>query len=383
MIKRIFTLLLLLCSPFMYAQISNDGGFGNKRGPCFQKSVDRIGKQYVEWECDDYDNIVDCNESLESDPGNNLVLTRSTGSPFTGDCETCHQNGLRERIVHFVNGKTDGIDTTFYQSGCPQVVRNHIEGVENGTWTFYNDTSGLIAWNINYFNGEKHGQSIFYNQHPVGREKLKVMLNGVERFIEYTTYENDTAKIEFYNNGLLEGTKKEYWPGSKIRREVNYKQGVFHGVFIEYDPGGNVMQELNYDLGKKDGNWKYYYNDGSLLKTENWKKDVKEGEFKTFYIQGFIQTMETYRKGQKHGEFMERFPDDKIKREAIYKKDVLVEEHVYDKYGNEIRTVGVDQPHAKTEDDEIPTTKKQQKKIGKKKEKKEKKEKKRKSKKSE
>jgi antitoxin component YwqK of YwqJK toxin-antitoxin module len=117
------------------------------------------------------------------------------------------------------------------------------------------------------------------------------------------------------------------------------------------------MQELNYDEGKKDGNWKYYYNDGSLLKTENWKEDVKDGEFKTFYIQGHIQTMETYKKGMKHGAFMERFPDDKIKREAIYKKNELIEEHVYDKYGNEIRTVGEDQPENKGEDDEIPTTK--------------------------
>lgn len=356
MIKSIPTILLLLFTPFLFGQINSN--IGNVRsGPCFQKSVDRIGKKYVEWECDEFDNIVDCNESLESDPGNNLVLTRSTGSPFTGDCETCHMNGIRERVVHFVNGKTDGIDTTFYQSGCPQVVRNHIEGVENGTWTYYNDTSGLVAWKINYFNGEQHGQSIFYRQHKTGTERLKIMLDGVERYIEYATYENDTLKIEQYNNGLLEGTKKEYWPGSKIKREVNYKEGVFHGAFIEYDIEGNILQERNYDLGQKDGDWKYYYNDGSLLKTETWKKGIKDGEFKTFYIQGFIQSLETYRKGQKHGAFMERFPDDKIKREAIYKRDVLIEEHVYDKYGNEIRTVGEDQPHENSEDDEIPTTK--------------------------
>src|SRR5690554_3246375 len=102
MIKSIPTILLLLFTPFLFGQINSN--IGNVRsGPCFQKSVDRIGKKYVEWECDEFDNIVDCNESLESDPGNNLVLTRSTGSPFTGDCETCHMNGIRERVVHFVN----------------------------------------------------------------------------------------------------------------------------------------------------------------------------------------------------------------------------------------------------------------------------------------
>ena len=55
MIKRISTFILLLCTPLMFAQID----IGIVRGPCFQKSVDRLGKKYVEWECDEYDNIVD------------------------------------------------------------------------------------------------------------------------------------------------------------------------------------------------------------------------------------------------------------------------------------------------------------------------------------
>ncbi|PKR81647.1 hypothetical protein CW751_03735 [Brumimicrobium salinarum] len=356
--NKVVILIFLLCIPFAHSQISKNNAFGNQRGPCFQKSLDRLGKRYASWECDEFDNIVDCNEKLESDPGSNLVLTRSSGTPFTGDCESCHMNGLRQRLVHFVNGKTDGIDTTYYQSGCPQVVRNHITGVENGTWTYYNDTSGLVAWKINYFNGEKHGESIFYRQNKVGTDFVTVKINGAERKIHYSTYENDTVKIEIYNNGKLEGIKKEYWPGSKIKREVSYKEGVFDGAYIEYGPSGNVMQERNYDEGLKDGDWKYYYNDGSLLKTESWNKDVKDGTFKTFYIQGHIQTLETYKRGMKHGRFMERFPDDKIKREAEYKRGELIEEHVFDKYGNEIRTVGEDQPHEKNEDDEMPTTKK-------------------------
>ncbi len=351
-------LILLFSAGFTQAQIN---ATQSKRGPCFQESLERLGQRYVDWECDERDNIVDCNQKLEQDPNSRIVRTRSSGAPYNGDCETCHRNGIRQRLVHFNNGLVDGTDTTYYQSGCPQVVRTHIEGVENGTWTFYNDTSGLVAWKINYFNGEKHGKSIFYRQHQVGTKTLKVQIGNAEKKIEYNTYQNDTLKIEQYKEGRLHGVKKEYFPGSKLKKEVHYQEGVLHGAFIVYNSDGNTLQELEYDEGEKDGNWKFYYNDGSLMKTQLWDSGTKDGAFKTFYIQGHIQSIENYRRGKKHGEFMERFPDDKIKREAVYKRDKLIEEHVYDEYGNEIRTVGEEGAENKDEDDEVPENGKQKK----------------------
>lgn len=356
MIRILFSIIILL--PILcISQSSSDLNSGRNR-LCFQESIDRYGKRYVDWQCGQNDAIVDCNEKLESDPGSNLVLTRSSGAPYSGDCETCHDNGIRQRLVHFNGGLVDGIDTTYYSSGCPQVVRNHIDGAENGMWTYYNDTSGLEAWQINYFNGEKHGQSIYWSHYRVGTDQTNVKIGNSTRTLEYGLYERDTIKIENYANGLLHGLKQEFYPGSKIKKEVYYENGVFHGPFLVYDEEGNLLQELNYSEGEKDGESKYYYDDGSLLRTENWDKGVKEGTFKTFYIQGFPQKIENYKKGMKHGYFEERFNDDKIKREAYYKKDELVEEHVYDKYGNEIRTVDEDGPVEKTEDDEIPETKK-------------------------
>lgn len=347
-----FSVLILIFSTGAFSQIN-----GIKRGPCFEKSAERLGKKYVAWECDERDDIVDCNQNLESDPGSNLVFSRESGNPFTGECETCHNNGLRQRLVKFSGGKVNGIDTTFYKSGCPQVVRNHIDGVENGQWTFYNDTSGLVAWNINYSNGEKHGQSIYYRQVKTGTEKFKLVIDNVDKFIEYPVFENDTFKIENYSNGILNGPKIDFYADSKVKTEINYKDGLFDGAYTQYDGEGNVLQERLYEEGKKTGDWKFYYNDGSLLKTETWEDDVKNGVFKTFFIQGHIQTLETYKNGMKHGEFMERFPDDKLKMEALYKKDELIEKHVYDKYGNEIETFGGDGPTEGNEDDEVPNAK--------------------------
>ncbi len=83
-----------------------------------------------------------------------------------------------------------------------------------------------------------------------------------------------------------------------------------------------------------------------------------------------------YKNGQKDGRFEDRFYDKKLKRWAIYKKDVLIEEHVFDEQGKEIKTFG-GAPSSGKEDDAMPTSKKEKKKEPKaKKEKKPKKEKK-------
>ena len=352
MIKASLTFLVIIISSIVFSQIGD-----LRRAPCFSKAAERLGKKYVNWECKDGDNILDCNENLEVDQDSKLVITRETGNLFSGDCETCHDNGLRERLVRFDGGKVDGIDTTYYQSGCPQVVRNHLLGNENGRWTFYNDTSGMVAWHINYLNGEKHGQSIFYRQYKIGTEKYKITINNADRFLEYAIYQSDTFKIENYTNGILDGPKTDYYLDSRVKTEINYKAGLFDGAYIEYTYEGNVLQERFYEQGIKEGEWKYYYNDGNLLRTEIWKDDLKDGTFKTFYIQGDIQSLETYKNGMKHGDFIDRSPDNKLKRQAFYKKDELIENHVFDKYGNEIETFGGDESKNTSEDDEIPTIK--------------------------
>ena len=94
---------------------------------------------------------------------------------------------------------------------------------------------------------------------------------------------------------------------------------------------------------------------------------VKNGEFKIFYYQGHIQESENYKKGKKEGWFETFYPDSKDKRRALYKKDVLVEEHKYDEHGRETYTFGA-QPDGGDEDDAMPTGKKKKKKKKKKEE---------------
>ncbi|MDX2361660.1 MAG: toxin-antitoxin system YwqK family antitoxin [Crocinitomicaceae bacterium] len=301
--------------------------------------------RYAEWQCGKLLGVVDCNERLEYDESSDIVYLNNqdrvnaagANKPFTGTCETCHMNGQLERRINFVNGREDGTDTTTYKSGCPQVVRTHIQGVENGQWLFYYDSTEQLAWEMNYMMGEKHGKHMFYKS------------NG------------DTTRWENYRNGLLDGTKRTYYPDSKLKREVEYKMGVMDGAFKIYNLDGVVIEELNYREGKKDGDCAYFYDDGTPLKSENWTMGIKNGEFKSFFYQGAIMVSEFYKKGKKEGWFFENYHDGVTKWKALYKKDVLIEEYRYDEQGRETYSFGGTSNNG-AEDDEMPSTKKDKKK---------------------
>lgn len=402
-----------------------------KKKNCYDRSTAQKGKRFVDWECGKIAGVIDCNEKLEYDEGSNTLFSKSSGSPFTGKCETCHSNGILEHRINFVNGKEDGYDTTYYESGCMMVIRNNIAGKETGLWTFYYDSTGRVAWEMNYLNGQKHGKQVFLNA------------------------KGDTTLLENYVNGVLHGVKKTYYAKSKLEKMVTYANGVFNGPFITYNKEGKMLQHLNYKEGKKDGPCTYYYDDGVLLRTENWSMDARNGEFKTLYYEQNLQTIENYKRnkqnkkfetfegevyecineqtalevrkmierdsmpakkiettvnnktnlviytgkldvaqtpflyGQKlstglnktypfngkfyivkvkkiteyvpvdyrEGWFEEKFPDQKPKRRALYKAGVLMEEHVYNEQGKEIKTYGGTSSKG-AEDDQVPVDKK-------------------------
>lgn len=275
--------------------------------------------KYSAWECGKVAAYVDCNQRLEFDESSDMIYLKNddmvnaagANKPFTGTCETCHMNGTIERRVSFVNGKQNGIDTTKYMSGCPQVIRNHIQGVESGQWLYYYDSTEYLAWEMNYMMGQLHGRQIYFKE------------NG------------DTTRWEIYENGVLNGMKRTYYPYSKIKQEANYKMGVLDGLFKIYNRDGVVIEELNYLQSKKNDECKYFYDDGKPLKIEHWIAGVKNGEFKMFFYDGTVQTSENYKKGLKEGVFEEFYPDGKIKHKRVFKKDILLEEYKYDEHGRE------------------------------------------------
>jgi antitoxin component YwqK of YwqJK toxin-antitoxin module len=322
--KSTFLSILLICFSFsLVAQLEM-----SKKEPCWYKGAKRDSMRYVDFECGVLLGVIDCNDKLEFDEGQNIFFAKGTGTPYTGDCETCHNNGIREHLIHFVNGKEDGTDTTFYRSGCTMVVRSLVLGVENGRWIYYYDSIGRPAWIMNYLDGALNGEQIYFNQF------------------------GDTTRWEFYKLGVLDGVKRTYYFGSKLEEEINYKNGIFDGDYLTYFESGLPSKKLHFKAGKKDGKLEYYYNNGALLTVENYVNGIKNGEFKTFYIDGTLQSTENYVKGKKEGWFFEKYPSGRTKSEYLYEKDEQIEYRKYNEYGKLLE--GTPKVAAGMEDDSLP-----------------------------
>ena len=322
--KIIITIFLLIFTNFFFCQLDKSG-----KKKCYEGNL-KNGQKYIEWQCGKTPGVVDCNAKIDFDERSKTYISASGGKPYTGKCETCYQNGMRERFMTFLNGKENGTDTTKYISGCPMVIRTHIEGFENGKWMYFYDSTNIVAWEMNYLVGQKHGKFAYFNS--LG----------------------DTTLLENYAYDQLHGDKRIFYSNGKVKRSIHYTKGIIDGTFISYNKDGKMTEKLNYKVGKKDGLLTYYYDDGTLLKTENWLNDVKHGPFKTFYYQGFLQTLENYKKGIKDGWFEEYFPNKKLRIRSLYKKGVLLEEHEFNEKGKEIRTFPeVEKVETQAEDDEI------------------------------
>ena len=102
MVKYLFSLLIYLSTQHLISQIQV------KPSSCLNKSPKK-GK-YFEWECGKLAGVVDCNVKLEYDDRAKLYLSSTGGKPYTGTCETCFENGIRERKISFVNGKEVSVE---------------------------------------------------------------------------------------------------------------------------------------------------------------------------------------------------------------------------------------------------------------------------------
>lgn len=317
-------LLLLLFSCTSLAQFEVE-----KREPCWYKGARRDSLRYVDFECGKLLGVIDCNTKLMYDEGQNIFFAKGTGAPYTGDCETCHNNGLREHLIHFVNGKEDGIDTTHYRSGCVMVVRSLSLGIKNGRWTYYYDSTARPAWIRNYLNDELYGEQIYFNKF------------------------GDTTKWEFYENGVLNGVRREYYLGSKLKKEINYKEGVFDGDYITYFESGKPKLKLHYKEGEKDGKLEYFYDkDAALMRVGYYSKGIKDGAFTTFYVNGNLMSKGFYEKGEKQGVFLEKYANGRVKSKITYEDDKVIAYEKYDSFGR--LTEQFPKQTAGMEDDALP-----------------------------
>ena len=245
------------------------------------------------------------------DQKNKYVLKSDYATPYTGKCATCHRNGNLEESLNIVEGYRDGIDTSYFDSGCPQSIQAYSMGKLNGKSTVY-FKSGRKEREINHVNNQLQGRYILFDDNK----------------------SNDTIELHTYKNNQMDGVQKYYYVGSKLGKLVYYKAGLQDGLHITYTDSGKVEMRLNYKQGKKDGKWTYFYESGKEAHIENWDMGLKNGEFKTMDEKGMLLQQAFYKDNLPIGKHVEYYPDGKLKYQANYtNKGEKLEEFSIDQYG--------------------------------------------------
>jgi len=241
------------------------------------------------------------------------------------------------------DGKPDGYWKTYYVTGVIKSEGKRENLMLDSVWVFY-DQKGDTLQKISYMYGKKNGYLLTYSY-----ENIK---EGV-----------DTGMViskELYVNDKKEGKSFYYYTNGKLKSEVSYVNGKKQGLIKEYDENGTIetlvyyhngyitdREEINRrdKNGMKQGTWKEFYPDGKLKKEEVYKDDMLEGLYKVFNEKGNLTLVLNYKDGKLVKEVAEEEIDVEIRNEydeqnrliasGAYRKNIPIGIHrTYDKSGN-------------------------------------------------
>ncbi|MDP4723280.1 MAG: hypothetical protein NWS31_03175 [Crocinitomicaceae bacterium] len=258
-------------------------------------------------------NVKYCHESVAFDEEHNLYLLRKDyATPYNGTCVSCFPSFTIEEKLNFVNGRRQGTDTSFYQSGCLQSIQSYQIGLQDGpTYVFY-DSTNRVQYEIWYQAGQLNGPSIQFSRNARA----------------------DTLMYKHYKSGKLDGPQRTYLPNGKLRKISNYREGLAEGAQITYNASAQKESELFFKAGKKHGTWTYYFDSGQTARTETWKDGKKNGVFVSYNELGKVLSSEKYAMGLPIGLHQTFYADGKLNYSCSYSnKGEKLEEYVIDQYG--------------------------------------------------
>ena len=80
-----------------------------------------------------------------------------------------------------------------------------------------------------------------------------------------------------FNDGKVNGLKKQYYESGKIKTEIPFKVGKENGVKKEYYESGKIKTEIPFKDGKENGLKKQYDESGKIVQ-ETTYKDVEKSK---------------------------------------------------------------------------------------------------------
>lgn len=189
-------------------------------------------------------------------------------------------------------------------------------GQKHGLWV---EKLTGYEWRGYYVNGVKHGTFVGY---PLGLSLLSFIetydmgkKNGLFLVADRAGY---ITKEEFYRNDSLDGYRRTYYTGGRVKTEEQFKAGKLHGTKKVYNAQNRMVEEGHFVNGERHGINKWFYSSGKLNTESNYINGSLEGLMTTYYENGNVYSKATYKNNEIQGEYIEFHENGKVKVKGFY-----------------------------------------------------------------
>lgn len=189
--------------------------------------------------------------------------------------ETVSSNGT---IVELLGNIPDGDVKEFDENGQVILEAVYRDNKLNGEMVRYKETGEILSRET-YEDGVLHGAACYYQYKAAGRAWSECV----------------------YQNALLHGPRKVYYPSGALKAEENFHHGKLRGERITYYKNGNAETKENYLDGNLTGERTLYFPEGGLWYRENYKSGRLDGDRAAYFAGGAVRLEEFYADGLREG----------------------------------------------------------------------------------
>ncbi len=215
-------------------------------------------------------------------------------------------SGKLQKTVTYKDDVMSGLYTEFHNDGTKSLEGNYVNGKKSGTWRSWY-IGGKRAYEMNYKDGEQEGVQQWWFDNGQLREQTSYTDGKID--YRWTWYFSGRKKaVEYYRNGLAEGTWRTYPDPSETRDTLpqtidNFSGGKRNGVHLAYNYG-RLSEEIMYKNDKLHGSYKKWDFTGSIGVSENYENGLRHGECKYYNNSRLVREL-VYVNGKKHGKEIE------------------------------------------------------------------------------
>ncbi len=199
-----------------------------------------------------------------------IILFVFLFSSCTNTKKEYYADGSVKSVIHYKNGKEDGLMTYYRADGGKALEVMMKDGKKEGKLTRWY-LNGAIEDISYYKNDSLHGSQSLYDMQ--GRPTLYIEYeNGKKNGAYKSWHQNEMLKESgSFKDDLYDGDWEYYDKRGVLVGEAHFKDGA--GEQSAYDSFGNLMRVTSYSNNMKNGAETYYSSTGDVVKTIIYKDD--------------------------------------------------------------------------------------------------------------